>query len=152
MMNMIDDICENNVYLFLLVSIKWHWQWDDALVTWWKTKAKKKKKQKKNKKKNPELSTTCRLLLELWGILAWEKVGILIPNPIPERYTQNLMKQKRGSGLSLGILVSEAEHSVFLHSVSKLRAFTLRAAEMGQGFTRPADRHWPWHFRWRQTS
>jgi len=72
--------------------------------------------------------------------MAREKV-FLIPNPIPERCTQQLMNQKpKGSGLSLGVLVIEAEHSVFLHSVSKLRAFTLRAAKMGQGFTRPSDR------------
>lgn len=50
-------------------------------------------------------------------------------------------KQERGSGLSLGVLVIEAEHSVFLHGVSKPRAFMLRAVEIGQGFTRPAGRH-----------
>lgn len=51
----------------------------------------------------------------------------------------NLKKQRR-SGLSLGVLVSEAEHFLFLPAVSKLRAFTLRAEEMGQGFTRAGSR------------
>lgn len=43
----------------------------------------------------------------------------------------NLRKQWR-SGLSLGVLVSEAEHFLFLPAVSKLRAFTLRAAKWGR--------------------
>lgn len=102
-----------NIYFVATVSIKLlHFIGNEMtliLVTGWKTK---EKTINFFNPENPELSTTW-VLLEFCGIVAWEKVGI--SNSIPERCTQNLMnqKQKRGSGLSLGVLVSEAEHSVF---------------------------------------